>query len=575
MIEQRERISLVKNVTDVTGGSNGVDGVIILSMYEQLYFVHWSRLTGIPEQQLSNLIRSNMDYENNVWKKGEIFNVNFQDIAYIVFNEPLGLTFRVRTGETRTFSFSTDPSDYPSLSLFISALILRGIAVPAIIMEENGARGLEIFPKCNASKFKSVSPIIQIRMSDFVSLDQLWADVQELFLKLISSLDEGDILPKDLTYPLASAARASHTTILNEIKEFIGEPPERSIVDSERWREFFDDEGRIIDFDLFKKTIYSDGLEEKLLPEALPLIFGVFGPEMTTEEKITKTKELEEQFRVICNQVDALQTVQIDANRKLNQSFRVISHDVERTDRSLPAFKNRNGKGLEILSKLLKCYCIFSPLIGYLQGMNDLFVPIILAFIPRWNEESQPLEEDGSVIEDAEKFMPMIFWCFDAMLKNVNQIQFLSNVTDQCHDQSEKINVIINEVSPIAGIWLRKYGLSQLLWCYSDFVLLFKRSFPNIWDVWFKLNCSPKPKLWLTYFSAAIFIEAFNDLSTLEDVAITTVMERYPRIMSEMDIWRIGQIALWLLERVKLEESKENYVPVMRIEDCKLLVLDS
>ena len=71
--------------------------------------------------------------------------------------------------------------------------------------------------------------------------------------------------------------------------------------------------------------------------------------------------------------------------KKISSAFRVISHDVLRTDRGMKAFSNENGIGLKMVTDLLHTYILFNMPVGYLQGMNDLFVPLLLAFFDDWN----------------------------------------------------------------------------------------------------------------------------------------------------------------------------------------------
>ena len=131
-----------------------------------------------------------------------------------------------------------------------------------------------------------------------------------------------------------------------------------------------------------------------------------------------------------------------------------------------------------MLEDLLKAYCVYNPPIGYLQGMNDLFVPILLAYMPDWDENGDPIDKDGKVV-DYKSYMPEIFWCFDSMLRNTDHLSFLSSVTEHCQGEAEIVHQILSQISPIAAIWMKRNNLSELLWCYSDFVLLFKRSFED------------------------------------------------------------------------------------------------
>jgi hypothetical protein len=65
-------------------------------------------------------------------------------------------------------------------------------------------------------------------------------------------------------------------------------------------------------------------------------------------------------------------------NKRLTSAMRVISHDVTRNDRPVELFKKPESIGLAIVQEILKVYCLSNPLISYLQGMNNLLVPIVL-----------------------------------------------------------------------------------------------------------------------------------------------------------------------------------------------------
>jgi hypothetical protein len=237
---------------------------------------------------------------------------------------------------------------------------------------------------------------------------------------------------------------------------------------------------------------------------------------------------------------------QLQSNKRLADAYRVIAHDVTRTDRHLPAFRNHSGASGAMLTTLLQTFAVYNPPLGYLQGMNDLFVPIIMTLVPDWNENGEPTDGEGNTI-DIAPLMPQIFWCFEAMLRNTGHGDMLANVTKQCQKQAARVHQLIESVSPLAAIWMRRRALKDLLWCYSDFVLLFKRTYANdIWPVWSKFNCAPIPKQWLTYFMAAILFGCFEQLTELPDVQITAMMDSFPRILNGMDPNRIGKVALWL-----------------------------
>jgi hypothetical protein len=247
-------------------------------------------------------------------------------------------------------------------------------------------------------------------------------------------------------------------------------------------------------------------------------------------------------------------------NRTLSAAYRVIQHNVSRTDRQVSAFAKDGGIGLQMVTHLLQAYCVFNPPIGYLQGMNDLFVPILRAFLPTWNDDGFPVDENGNVLDHRE-FLSIIFWCFEAMFCNISHLDLLENVIDECKVKSIAIEGILRKVSPLVAIWMNRARIHTLLWLYSDFVLLFKRSFSSdVWPVWLQLNCAPNPGNWIDYFVTAILVLGFGRLKSLQNVGLTTLMEEFPKILMTLDRREIGRTALWLTEKVPPKVRVENGV---------------
>ena len=130
--------------------------------------------------------------------------------------------------------------------------------------------------------------------------------------------------------------------------------------------------------DEFRKRVYHSGIEKSILPDLLPFVFQVYSYDSTYEERKEIDKKRKEDLLIFNEQVDSRLPIQIKNCKKVTDDTRVISHDVARTDRNLPAFNNLNGTGSKILSKFLHSYSLFNQKLGYLQGMNDLFVHIIM-----------------------------------------------------------------------------------------------------------------------------------------------------------------------------------------------------
>ena len=557
----QSQLSIVEPATETHEGKT-VSGVLILSQAEDNFFICWNPL-GSPTQNIIAVFEAQGRNEVKVedWTPCKPFKIDCQKLSTIRLDvtekEQISVElkeFTEKESDAKSRTFNVNISDFTSLSEFIEILLVKGIAVPY----DKEKYALFFYKKCHKGVFNYTPTYIQLQFSEYESLDKFWDNVHKYYQELIIHLDKSDSLPKDPLFPLGVAARAAHKRVFDEIEKSISSQPTKY----EKVTEIFDEEGNIKDKENFRKRVYYSGIDHEKMAEALPFIFGVYTLDQTKEEREKQKEEQVKEFNTLWKQVENLQDDQIKNNKKLTGFFRVISHDISRTDRQTDAFKEVDKPGLTMLSKLLRTYCVFNPPISYLQGMNDLFVPIILAYMPKWTEDGQPVTKDGQPI-DYESLLPDIFWCFDSMLRNTNHISFLSSVTEHCQKQAEIVHKIMTEVSPLAAIWMRRNNLAELLWCYSDFVLLFKRSFPeNIWSIWLKLNCSEDPKHWLSYFVAAIMMKAFEKLSELPDVTIPTVMDKFPKIMAGLDHDSLGLVACWLYENAKTlkitEEKKEE-----------------
>jgi hypothetical protein len=189
--------------------------------------------------------------------------------------------------------------------------------------------------------------------------------------------------------------------------------------------------------------------------------------------------------------------------------------------------------------------------------MNDLFVPIILSYFPRWNDAGMPVDEDDQII-DYKPMIPKIFWCFEGMLHKTNHVSLLASVTEHCQGKAKTIVGLIAKVSPLVAVWMRQNAIADLLWFYSDFVLLFKRSFENVWPFWLQVCCAPSSEHWLTYFVTAIILQTFLDFSTLPEVSITSLMDVFTnQILKDIDPAKVGKIAQWLYEKYPLQPTRK------------------
>jgi hypothetical protein len=540
---RRFQLCTIEPTTDVTENQKGLNGTLVLSRYEETFMISWTPLIGSTIHHLTSLQQNQNTESPDSWEFNTAFKQECGHIRFLQLHPDRSLTIYAPDGGKRQFLFG-EP-EFISVTELVEQLLINGIAVPSPDMEFC----LQFYKRCHRGVYPYTPPHIQLAFDSSTELQPFWDCLHQFFLTLIIHLDQSDTLPKDPQFPLAEAARAAHERVLEQFKSFADQLPPYAPITVSEWPELFDEAGRLKDSQNFRNRLFHAGIEPAIRAAALPFVFGVYSLESTARDREELDRQLGQEFTLLVEQVDSYTDEQIDNNPRTSAAFRVIKHDVSRTDRQLPAFKNNTGIGLKMVTRLLQTYCIFNPPIGYLQGMNDLFVPILLAFLPKWADGGEPLDTDGNVLNYLP-YLPTIFWCFDAMLRNIDHLKLLQSVTDQCQKLAESVFQIMTKVSPLGAIWMKRNNLKELLWCYSDFVLLFKRSFDEIWAVWLQLNCAPYPANWLAYFVAAVLVQGFDQLAQTRDVTITTMMDTFPKILKSIDVGMIGKTSLWLARQV-------------------------
>ena len=193
--------------------------------------------------------------------------------------------------------------------------------------------------------------------------------------------------------------------------------------------------------------------------------------------------------------------------------------------------------------------------------MNDLFVPLILTFIPNWNENSIPIDLNGNEI-NIESTSSIIFWCFDLMLKKTGHIHLLYNVTNQCILLAQNVFNLLEKITPLISIWFKQNKLDELVFLYSDFVLLFKRSCNNIWELWLKFFSSISPNSWMIYITTSIIIYGFEYFINSTDNSITTIMESFSKLMENLNINEISIIAYYISTKIPPLNQKNNIIEI-------------
>jgi hypothetical protein len=539
---QYSRLAFLDNVTD-----DGL-GLLILSSFKNEFYISWSRELD-HHSPLHQAMRSPGDWPEDIEHPGKSFTIGCRKIKSLILLDPLTLQFELLSSNT-TFKYRILKfTNLKDLGPFIEQLICLGIAVIS------SPYRLQFFPDGHSRVFPPLPPTIQLRRLESPTLKDFWDNLLLLTNDLFHYLGESGSLPLDPQFPLGVPIQVLNSQILSTF--------ENDAIPTEKVT-FLNADGEIIDKQNFRANVYRHGVTQSELPILLPYIVGLYDVNWSSEKVSTFARELSKEFSALKEQTALVNKSKLSRNRLLSDCFRVIAHDSHRTDRRDPAFANENGSGLLILSQLLQTYVIFNPTIGYLQGMNDLFVPLILAYFPRWNDVSEPIDSNEKVVNCEETgFLSIIFWCFDALLRNVNHLGVLRSVTQACHSISTKVIQIIEKVSPLVVFWLKRYKLDDFPWIFADLVLLFKRTFTPVWDLWCILNCAPDPANWMCYVIAGIILLTFELFASPVEIVLTELMAAFPGYLAEIDLKKLGRLALVLYEKMPLEpvnvEERKTY----------------
>lgn len=568
-VEKREHLAVVEPAYDTETEGRQVAGCLILSSRDSAFEISWNpfRPGKSEDFQRISAVFEDIDKKTTDWAFGKFFLVNCQDLLQLSLKEDgdrVFLSFRRRDTATERV-LSVNKSDFLSAVSLIEQLLLNGIAVPT--QTDTDPYALEFYKKCSRNVFVNIPPYIQLDVAEFTTLADVWTALDQCMEQIVKHLDESQSFPIDPQFPLAAAARSAYFHLAAKIDEFASTLPKYEPLTKAEFDAMFDASGRMTNSEEFFARCFAAGAEPAAMGGVLPFMFGVFEPNTTKAEREKQLEEVAREFEVLTEQASTVKKHQLDCHKKMSSSFRVIVHDVNRTDRSHIAFKEDDGPGLQMLSALLRAYCLYNPTIGYLQGMNDLYVPIILTYFPNWDENGNPVDENGNVISDYMKSLPLMFACFKHMLRRTNHLTLLSSVTEQCQERSRVIQRLLGKACPLVAIWMRRNNLQDLLWLYSDFVLLFKRTFEKIWPIWFQFNCSPDPGNWVTYFVAGLLLKTFPEMTRIGEgkpLTITAVMDAFPKMLPNVSPDDVGKVALWLSKNCPLpdvEQKPQEEVP--------------
>ena len=204
----------------------------------------------------------------------------------------------------------------------------------------------------------------------------------------------------------------------------------------------------------------------------------------------------------------------------------------------------------------------FNRDISYIQGMIDLMLPILFAYIPNW--------ENGEPLSEVEKFEPIIFWCNDQMLRRDGSFWLVRDIYGESKRIIDDSFKIIDRINPFLSLFLRIYDLENSRWIYPELILKFQRIFyKDSWILIFQTHCGPDPEHWLSYMVAAVHILTFSAIASAPSLDISMVAVTFETTIRSFNPGYIGKVALWLYKTVPLEFPSRKVVKPPPISSCE------
>ena len=267
-----------------------------------------------------------------------------------------------------------------------------------------------------------------------------------------------------------------------------------------------------------------------------------------------------EKYKILKLQWESIVKTQKTQLIEINDLVRTIDNDVKRTDRNLPQFKDENTN-LKLLKNVLMCFSIYDKDSGYVQGMGDLLVPIIVLYIKDWEDNEHPILFDKGIVtrEETEAF------CFSMLCGIMSTIQQNRMFTELSQHQQfimERSLAIATFYHRSLKKWLHSNELNNLIFLYRPILLLFKREFKisivmRIWDSFFSHEIPYSfPRIYLSSLLIHLFpYYLFQTNGNLGDVMSLT-----DSVMPTLNGVEILNLAINLEEKLRATDKDVQWV---------------
>jgi len=241
----------------------------------------------------------------------------------------------------------------------------------------------------------------------------------------------------------------------------------RHSMTTEKWKSFFDSEGKISNPGKLKKEIFFGCVSPELRVIVWKFLLGYFPFDSTEAEREEIVKEKRESYQIYKRQWSTITLEQEKYFSKFRERRHRIQKDTVRTDRNLDYFNQEEN--LQKITDILLTYSFYNFDLGYVQGMNDLLAPIL-----------QIMDDEADA-----------FWCFvgfmEVMRHNFDKDQH------GMHQLLTNLRKILQVLDPAYYEYFEKNDCLNFFFCYRWLLISFKREFPfaKLTVLWEVLWCNP------------------------------------------------------------------------------------
>eukprot|EP01127_Copromyxa_protea_P001699 TRINITY_DN11630_c0_g1_i1.p1 TRINITY_DN11630_c0_g1~~TRINITY_DN11630_c0_g1_i1.p1 ORF type:complete len:551 (+),score=94.03 TRINITY_DN11630_c0_g1_i1:31-1683(+) len=293
----------------------------------------------------------------------------------------------------------------------------------------------------------------------------------------------------------------------------------------------------LIDLEELRKVSWN-GIPTELRAEVWKLLLG-YVPPLRTRHASTLSKK-RSQYWDLANQTFEVITDEDSLPPYERKMYQQIAVDVPRIDSSIPLFTC--AKIQKALFRLLYTWATRHAATGYVQGMSDLLVPFMSAFLePHVGKALADLS-----VDDVDGLWPIfsdieadLYWCLGNFLGTVQDNYTFAQPGIQ--KMLFQLSVIVRRIDESLAEHLKKHDIEYIQFAFKWTNCLLVREFTlpdimRIWDTYFSEESSFASLH--TYLCAAIIIHFKTEIKNLKETQdLMYYLQHLP-----LENWSLGDI---------------------------------